>query len=112
MRPRLAAGQYRAVFGLHRDHFYRGFVRLQHLANARDRTASADARDDRIHATLRVVPDFFSRGAAMDVGIGGVLELLRNHRMRGRAQDFAGPRKRALHAFGRLGQFDLCAQKS
>ena len=81
VRPRRAAGKNGRVFGFDRDHADAGLAGLQNLADAGDRAAGADAGDDEVDFAVRVVPDFFRRGAAMDFRIGGILELLR-HRPR------------------------------
>ena len=48
-------------------------ARLQHLADAGDRAAGADAGDEDVDLAVRVVPDLLGGGAAVDVRIGGVL---------------------------------------
>ncbi len=55
-------------------------ARLQHLTDAGQRAAGADAGDEDVNGALRVVPDFLRGGAAVDLRIGGVLELLRHDR--------------------------------
>ena len=91
VRPRLAAGQNRRIFRLDRDHLEARPARLQHLADAGDRAAGADARNDDVDLAMRVVPDFLGGGAAMDVRIGGVLELLGNDRAGRRGDDLLAP---------------------
>ena len=67
-----------------------GLPRLQHLADAGDRAAGADAGDEDVDLAIGVVPDFLGRGPAMDLRIGGVLELLRDDRVRDLLEEFVG----------------------
>ena len=57
-----------------------------------------------------VVPDFFRRGAAVDLRVGGVLELLRDHRAGRRGGDLLRLGDGAAHALGALGQHELGAE--
>ena len=79
--PGCAAGQHRAVLGLDRDHPDRRLARLQHLADAGDGAAGADAGDDDVDLAVGVVPDLLGGGAAVDLRVGRVLELLRDDRV-------------------------------
>ena len=54
-----------------------GLARLQHLADAGDGAAGADAGDEHVDFAVRVVPDLLGRRAAVDLRVGGVVELLR-----------------------------------
>ena len=81
-----------------RDHAHARLARLQNLANPGDRPASADARDDNVNLAVRIVPDLLRRGAAVDLRIGGVFELLRHDRAGRRLDDFKRLGDCALHA--------------
>ena len=66
VRTGLAAGQNRRILRLDREDLEVRQARLEHLADARDGAAGADARDERIELAVRVVPDFLRGGAAVD----------------------------------------------
>ena len=51
---------------------------LEHLADAGDRAAGADAGDEDVDLAVGVVPDLLGGGLAVDLRIGRVLELLRH----------------------------------
>ena len=70
-------------------------------ADAGDRAAGADAGDEDVDLACGVVPDLLGRGAAVDLGIGRVLELLRHDRVRRRGDDLLRLGDRALHALRR-----------
>ena len=89
----------------------RRLARLQHLPDAGDGAAGADAGDEEIDIAAGVVPDFLRRGAAVNFGIGEVLELLRHHGIRRGAHQFFGGRDRALHALRCRRQHDLGAEE-
>ena len=55
------------VLRLDRDDLERGPARLQHLADAGDGAAGADAGDEIVDLAMRVVPDLLGRRAAVDV---------------------------------------------
>ena len=82
VRAGLAAGQDRAVGRLDRDDLEAGLARLQHLADAGDGAAGADAGDEDVDLAVGVVPDFLGRGPAVDRRVGRVLELLRDDGVR------------------------------
>ena len=86
------------VFRLDRDHAHARLSRLQNLADSGDRAAGADAGDDEVDLAERVVPDFLRGGAAMDLRIGGIFELLRHDRARRRIDDLVRLGDRAFHA--------------
>ena len=107
----LPAGKYRTFLGFHGDNPQRGLARLQHLPHACDGAAGADACDENVDVAAGVVPDFLCRRAAVNVGIGEVLELLRHDSVgRGPHQFFRG-RDRALHATSGRRQNDFSAEE-
>src|SRR5215469_10908888 len=75
-----AAGQHGAVLGFDRNHLETGFAGFDDGADAGQRAAGADPAHDNIDRALGVSPNLLRRRAAMDLGIGRVLELLRNER--------------------------------
>ena len=52
-----------------------GLARLEHLADAGDGAAGADAGDDDVDLAVGVVPDLLGGGLAVDLGVGRVVEL-------------------------------------
>jgi hypothetical protein len=59
------------------DRLEAGLARLDHLDTAADRSAGSDRRDDDVDLPVRIRPDLFRGGLAMNPWIGGVVELLR-----------------------------------
>ena len=55
---------------------------LMNSATPGDRPAGADARHEDVHLSVGVLPDLLRRGLAVDLGVGGVLELLRHEGVR------------------------------
>ena len=98
MRRMLAAGQYRARLRLDGDDLEAGQARLQRLADAGDRAASADACDEDVELAPGVTPDLLGGRARMDRGIGRVLELLRNEAVGNLPLQLLGARDGAGHA--------------
>ena len=80
VRSGRAAGEHRRGRRLDRDHPHRWFALLQHLADAGERAAGADAGDHGVDRPGGVVPDLLGGRYAMDQRIGRVLELLRHDR--------------------------------
>src|SRR5579863_1436752 len=66
VRAGRAAGEDRRVFRLDRDHADARLPRLEHLADAGDRAASADARDNKVDLAVGVVPDLLGRRPAVN----------------------------------------------
>ena len=96
VRPGLAAGQHRAVLGLDGEDAQRRPARLEHLPDAGDGAAGADAGNESVDRAVGIGPDFLGRGAAMDFGIGGIAELLRNDGVRRFRRDLLGALDRAV----------------
>ena len=71
-----AARKYRRSIRFYGDSLERGFAFLDHLADAGNRAAGADAGNQDVHLAIGIAPDFFGRRAAVDVGVGRVIELL------------------------------------
>jgi len=82
--------QHRTFLGLDGYDAQRRLAGLEHLADAGDGAAGTYAGDEEINIAAGVVPDFLRGGAAMDLGIGEVLELLRHHRVRRRPHQLFG----------------------
>src|SRR5205807_5389768 len=61
---------------LDRDDFHGGLARFQDFADARDRSAGADARDDDVNLAVGITPDLFRRRFPVDGRIRRIGELL------------------------------------
>ena len=59
-----------------------GLAGLQGLSHAGDGATGANASHDNIDRAVRVTPDLFGRGLAMNFGIGRILKLLRDKGLR------------------------------
>src|SRR6185312_4389860 len=92
---------------LDRDDADAGLARFQHLADASYGATSADTGDERIDRALGVVPNLFGSGAAVDGGVGGVGELLRDHRVLDLRGELFRPLDCPAHAGLALGQHQL-----
>src|SRR5699024_1128900 len=93
----LAAVQDRGLLGLDGDDPHLGLALLEHLAHAADRASGADAGHHRVDGAVGVVPDLLGGGAAVDVHVRGVVELLDLDRS-ALGRDLLGLLDRALHA--------------
>ena len=60
VRARRAAGQHRRILRLQRDHAHRRLALFQHLSDAGDCAAGADAGNHDVDCAVRVVPDFLA----------------------------------------------------
>src|SRR5690606_1382857 len=103
VRAGLTARQHGRGLRLDSDDLDAGLARLEHLADAGDGTAGADAGDEEVDGALRVVPDLLGRGAAVDFRIGRILELLRHDRVGQRGDQLLGAGNRPFHTLGALG---------
>src|SRR5262249_27895663 len=101
VRSGLAPREHCAVLRLDRDDAQRRPSRLEHLTYARDRAAGADAGNEEIDVAAGVVPDLLRGGAAMDLGICRVLELLRDHGAGNLARKLLGAGDGARHSLRR-----------
>src|SRR6185312_2248981 len=72
-----APRQHRRGGRLDRHHPHRGLALLEHLPDAGDGAAGADAADHDVDPTVGVPPDLLRGGAPVNLGIGRVRELLR-----------------------------------
>src|SRR5262249_24448638 len=96
--------------GFDGDGSERGLARFDHFRYPGDGAAGADAGDENVHFAVGVLPDFFGRGLAMDLGVGGVLKVLRDEGLVVLLEKFFGLVHRAAHAVGGGGEDDLGAQ--
>src|SRR5215469_7065431 len=80
--------------------------------NARNGAAGADAGDKDVNGTIGVIPDLGPGGAEVDLGIGGVFELLQEHVALWIAgYDLFGLGDRATHAFSAVGKDKVGAER-
>jgi hypothetical protein len=85
-------------------------ARLEDLADARDRAAGADHRDEDVDRPVGIAPDLLGRRAAVDLGVRRVLELLRHEVLAGvRVANLLRFGDRARHAVGAGRQHELRA---
>ena len=87
-----------------------GLARLEHLADAGDGAAGADAGDEDVDLAVGVVPDLLGGGRAVDLGVGLVGELLGPDRALRVRDDLLGLLDGALHALGPGRQHELGAE--
>ena len=91
VRRRLAAREHRAFGRLDGHDVDARLLLPEEAAGAGDRASGADAGDEDVHLAAGVGPDLRARGAVVDGGIGGVVELAR-HPGRGRPGARGSPR--------------------
>ena len=95
--PLVSSGR---VGGLDGDDLRAGDALLEHLADAGDRAARADAGDEVVDLAVGVADDLLGGGLAVDLGVRLVLELPGEDRAGGLGDDLLGLRDGALHAAG------------
>src|SRR6266849_5687567 len=76
--PGQGLGNDRRIFRLGGNRLERGFTRLYYLAATSDGAASPDCRNQDVDFAVGVLPNFFGCGLTVDLGIGGIIELLRD----------------------------------
>ena len=112
VRAGLAAGEDRAGLGLDRDHPQAGLARLQHLRDAGEGAAGADAGDDR---RRRSPPVSFQISSAVVrrwiSGLAGLVNWLRHDDAGNLLQQLLGACDRAVHALLARRQLQLGAQE-
>src|SRR6478736_5226558 len=112
VRAGLAAVEDRRLGRLDAHDLHAGLALLEHLADARDRAAGADARDEDVDAAVGVRPDLLGGGAAVDLRVGLVGELAGEDRARALRDDLVRAVDGALHALGRRGEDQLGAVRA
>ena len=105
-----AAVEDRRLRGLDADDLDAGLAGLEHLADAGDGAAGADARDEDVDLAVGVRPDLLGGGRAVDLGVGLVGELAGQDGARALRDDLVGTVDRAAHALGARGQDQLGAE--
>jgi hypothetical protein len=98
--------------GLDRDRAEARLALLEHLRDARDRAARADAGDQRVDASVGVGPDLLGRGPAVHLGVGEIAELLRHVGVRDLVADLHRLLDRGGHALRGIGQHELRAERA
>ena len=76
VRPGLAATQHRGVYWFDSNGFEAWLATLDHVGHAGDGAAGADAGDEHVDLSVRVVPDFLGGRPAVHLRVGGIGELL------------------------------------
>ena len=101
----------RRILRLDRDGPERLLARLDHLADARDRAAGADRRDQDVRLAVGVLPNLLGRGPPVNLRVGGVVELLRNPRVGDFLVQVLRLLDRPFHALGGRRQDQLRPQQ-
>jgi len=104
------AGEDGRTGGLDGDDLHAGLAGLQHLADAGDGAAGADAGNHEVNLTVGVVPDFLGGRLAVDLGIVGVGELLEDDAVGDLLVKFLGLGDGALHALRSFGEDEFGAE--
>src|SRR5271157_5250878 len=98
VRAWLSAGKNRTVDRLHSDSFERRLLGLDVFGDTGDGAASAYSGDEKIDAAVGVFPDLGTGGFEMNLGIGRIVELLKDVAVGSRGEQFFGFQNRALHS--------------
>ena len=109
VRPLWPARQHRRSIRLDGHHAEGWLARFEHLAHAGDGAARANACHQDIGLAIGIAPDLLGGGAAVDLGVGGVLELHWDEVARVSGSQLFGLADRAVHAFAAGGQDQLGA---
>jgi len=97
--------------GFDGDGAEQGISKFQDFTDTCDSSAGADSGDEDVDVSGGVAPDFFGGGAAVNLGIGGVLELARHEAAAaGAGQHLFGPFDGSGHTFDCGGQDDFRAE--
>ena len=100
VRRGLPAGEHGRGGGLDGDHAQGGLALAQAAPHAGDGAAGPDGGDEDVDLALGVGPDLLRRRALVHLGIGRVLELLRDEGVVAGRRQVGGARHGALHAVG------------
>ena len=107
-----AAVEDRRLGRLDADDLHAGLAGLEHLADAGDGAAGADAGDEDVDLAVGVGPDLLGGGRAVDLGVGLVGELAGQDGARTLGDDLVGTVDRAAHALGARRQDELRAERA
>ena len=109
VRPLGAAGEYGRGVGLDRDQAQLGLALLENLADAGDRPARTDTGHDDVHLAVGIAPDLLGGRAPVHLGVGRILELLRDEVARIGRGHLLGAADRSGHSLGPGRQHELGA---
>ena len=104
-----SAGQHRAGGGLNSHHLQRWIVLLQEACTTCNGSSGAHSCHQAIQATFTVAPDLFSGGGFMHSGIGGIIELLEEIRLRDLRHKLLRQCNGTGHPFSAIGELQFCA---
>src|SRR5450759_1346050 len=110
VRTRCAAVEDRRLGRLDGDDLHAGLALLEHLTDAGDRPAGADAGDEDVDLAVGVRPDLLGGRLAVDLRVRLVGELTGQHGTRSPGGDLGGAVDGALHAGRTGGQHELGAE--
>jgi len=97
------------LFRLNSDDLDLGLQLLEALTNTGDGSTGTNTSDEDVNLAVRVGPDFFSGGCAVNCGVGSVLELASQDCAGGVCDDLLGARNSTAHTLGTGGENDLSA---
>ena len=103
-------GDDRRILRFDSDGLERGLAGLEGFHAACDRAAGPDRRDDNVHFSIRIAPDFLRRGFDVNGGVCGVVELLGHPGIWGLLNECFRLRDRAAHPLGTRRENELRPQ--
>ena len=109
MRTSGPAREHRTGRGFHRHHAQLWRSLLEQACTSGDCAAGAHPGDKAIDHTIAVVPDLLGSGAFMHRRIGRIVELLQQIGLGNLLHQLTGQGDRPRHAFGAIGELQLCA---
>ena len=109
MRAGLALREHRGSGGLNGDDLNLGVLLLEELTHAGYGAAGSNAGDEDVDLAVGVIPDLGAGRGLVDGGVGGVHKLAGDNAVGGLLLQFLGLGDGALHAFGTVGEHELCA---
>src|SRR5580698_4697 len=110
VRRWLSAGKHRAIHWFYGNSLERRFPGLDVFRNAGDRSTSANPRDQKVNASVRVLPNFGSGSFEVNLRIRRVVKLLQHVSVWSRSQQLLSLQNRALHSPRAWRKNDLSAQ--
>src|ERR1019366_4680121 len=110
VRPRWSAREDCAICRLHGYRLERRLLWFYVFADAGERPARADTRDQKIHAPVRVFPNLGTGSFEVNLRIGRVVKLLEHVGIGSAGNQFLGFQNGSLHSAGTRRKDDFCAQ--
>ncbi len=106
------AGEYSRLGRLYGDELHVGLALLEHLTDAGDRAAGADAGDEEVDLTLGIGPDLLGRRLLVDRDVRRVGELAGQNGTRRVRHDLLGAGVGARDAISRRGEDELGTERT